>query len=500
MNTNLKELPVTPVLSSQRAEHLIALSVAVGLVALSLADGGYGAEIRSALTVLIWAAVIAGLLSGRFPRAEVPSAALIAGCSLAAVALLSGISISWASDDGRAFTEAIRVAGYLGLFTAVVCASGREGARPWLVGLALGIIGVGLLAVGSRLIPALPGGDEEIAAFLPNATGRLSYPLGYWNGLGALFAIGVVMLAWLSVEASRAQARAIAVAAIPLLGLGLYLTSSRGGFAAALVGILLLVVLGPRRLQLLVGVAIGGMGAGLAILVASRQPELLDGLTNHAAKTQGAEVLAVLLGSALAAFALRAVIDTRLSELTLSRPWARAFAAALVGILLLGPRRLSLLVGVAIGGMGAGLAILAAIVGLAVADPNERIEQFKEVPTEENATGTNYVGAHLASGSGSGRYQFWGEALDAYSSEPVHGIGAGGYGAYWTEHATIDGTVQDAHSLFLEVLGELGPLGLIALLVFFAVGAAEAFRRRSESAFFLLDARVCLALLATGVA
>ena len=80
-----------------------------------------------------WAVLIAIALGGR-PRSRVPAAALGAGVCLAALCAWTAISIGWASDNGSAFFEAVRVLGYLGLFVLVVVASPRASARAWLGG------------------------------------------------------------------------------------------------------------------------------------------------------------------------------------------------------------------------------------------------------------------------------------------------------------------------------------------------------------------------------
>ncbi len=66
-------------------------------------------------------------------------------------------------------------------------ASPRASARAWLGGLALGLVIVAGLALVSRFEPSF-GGDQELGTFLPAAAGRLSYPIGYWNGLAAAMA------------------------------------------------------------------------------------------------------------------------------------------------------------------------------------------------------------------------------------------------------------------------------------------------------------------------
>jgi tetratricopeptide (TPR) repeat protein len=75
-----------------------------------------------------------------------------------------------------------------------------------------------------------------------------------------------------------------------------------------------------------------------------------------------------------------------------------------------------------------------------------------------------------------GRVQLWESAIDAWESEPVHGIGAGAFGFWWNQHGTLPEPARDAHSLFLESLAELGPLGLAAVLALIGSGFAAARR------------------------
>src|SRR5262249_54261012 len=143
--------------------------------------------------------------------------------------------------------EFIRASFYLGLFMLVVCASREGQMRSWLAGLAIGIALVAVVAMLSRLLPALPGGDQGLSRFLPPPRGGRSFPLGAGNGRAALTALGIVLLVWFSACARPLAWRSASTALIPLLGLNMYLTSSRGGFAALALGLIALFSLGPRR-------------------------------------------------------------------------------------------------------------------------------------------------------------------------------------------------------------------------------------------------------------
>jgi hypothetical protein len=81
--------------------------------------------------------------------------------------------------------------------------------------------------------------------------------------------------------------------------------------------------------------------------------------------------------------------------------------------------------------------------------------------------------------SGSGRTELWKVALSAWESAPVLGVGAGSYERYWEKDERWTHTARDAHSLYLETLAELGPLGLLLLLVVLGIpfGVLVAARR-----------------------
>jgi hypothetical protein len=160
-----------------------ALLVAGAYAALAFSSGGYSTEVIAAVTVAEWWIVILALVSRVWPGGLIPKSAIRAGVCLAGLAGLTALSMIWADDAGRAFVEVVRVAGSLGLFVLVVISSGRTGARPWLLGLAGGLLIVVLGALASRFDPSLfGGGDRSLLAELPGAHGRLSYPVGYWTG------------------------------------------------------------------------------------------------------------------------------------------------------------------------------------------------------------------------------------------------------------------------------------------------------------------------------
>jgi Flp pilus assembly protein TadD len=114
-------------------------------------------------------------------------------------------------------------------------------------------------------------------------------------------------------------------------------------------------------------------------------------------------------------------------------------------------------------------AALAAIAGLAAADPVERFRDFKRPPTTLALPQRDFARAHLLSGNGSGRWQFWTAAAEEWKSRPLIGRGAGSYESWWARNGSLASFVQYAHSLYLEALAELGLVGFV--LVLGAVGS-----------------------------
>jgi hypothetical protein len=75
----------------------------------------------------------------------------------------------------------------------------------------------------------------------------------------------------------------------------------------------------------------------------------------------------------------------------------------------------------------------------------------------------------------------WRVALSEARDHPLLGDGAGAYERYWLQHRPVQIDVRDAHSLYLETLSELGPVGLALLLIALATPVWVAVRARRRS-------------------
>ena len=217
-----------------------------GPTALAFFSGGYFDEAR------LWAAMgaFALVLLAAFASDQPLPAAGPGGWrspELAALAGWTALSISWAPLAGPAFHDMQRLLLYLAaLVAAAALLRGRGATRVVEPALAAGTLVVIGYALSGRLLPGLIHLDHSLSA-----AGRLEQPLTYWNATGALAAIGVVLCARIAGDPTRERAvRAAAAAAAAPLGVGVYLSFSRGALAALGAGLLVLLLLAFGRPQL----------------------------------------------------------------------------------------------------------------------------------------------------------------------------------------------------------------------------------------------------------
>ena len=438
----------------QFATYLWAPALAAGVFWLAYDEGTYGLTSRNSVAVVVLWAIVLASAAQFWPASKIPRSALVSGSLLGAFALWTGLSALWAASPEKAFNEFDRVFLFLAVFTLAVVAAPRGSARRWLAGLALGLTAVAVIALVSRLFPHSFGDTTQLAQVFPTASKRLSFPVDYWNGLATLVAFAIPCLLYFAAE-SRAVVRGLAVAPLPALTATLYLTSSRGGWVAAAIAIVVLMALTSRRWATAGALLIGGAASAGAVAVLLSRDELVDSpLTSSVAESQGRSA-ALLIGGlcAVAGVAYALLASVVPAPPRASRAVATVFAAALV---------------------------LLAFAAAVASHPVRHYENFKEIPPE--LTGAS-VQEHLFSTSGNGRWQWWTSAVDEWQTRPIEGRGAGSYEAWWAEHASIPAFVRDAHSLYLETLGELGLVGLALLLAFFVsclVAGARRLASRTE--------------------
>jgi O-antigen ligase len=418
-----------------RAGFLGTLAVAGAVFALAFNSGSYAITARCAVGVAVWWGLALALASGLLPLARVPRAAVVTAGFLGALMLLSGLSIAWSPGAETAFDEADRVLLYLGVFLLVALAATPSSLPRFVDGVGLGVVALVLLALVARLFPHLiPAADSSPYPGDPRAT----WPLDYWNGLAVFAALGIPSLLRGAVAARHVVARAAAVGAFPILASIIYLTSSRGGAGAALVAAVAFVALTRQRARAVVALLIGGAGSVAAIVVLSARSALVnDPLNAPAAIGEGhsaAAMIAVICVLTGAVYLLATRVPVHAPKLS-RRAVRLASALAVVGL----------------------------VAGVVAANPIDRFRDFT-APTPKSEGFNDYTTSHLASGSSNGRWQFWSAAFDQFQAHPVLGDGAGTYPAWWLEHGSLRYFTRNAHSVYLQTLGELGLVGLLLLV------------------------------------
>jgi hypothetical protein len=346
-------------------------------------------------------------------------------------------------------TEFNRVSLYLAVFVLTARGATRVRVDRWLDGIAIAAGAIAFVAVGSRVVPELAPG-RSLPAAVPSEVTRLSFPLDYWNGTALFLAIGVPLVLRAAVEAGGRVARAVAVGTIPAIAAAIYLTASRGGALVAVIAAALFVALAAERIRAAAALVVSSAGAAFAVATCTAFPRVVDARFDEVGASGDAHVLGGLL---LAVF-----VATGTAWLFTSERVARVRVPA---------RALRVL--------AVALAATAVII-VAASNPGARLDALTAVPSGDVPVGSDPARAHLLSGGGSGRWQFWAAAVDEFRSAPLQGRGAGAYESWWGEHPKFEYFVRDAHSVYLETLGDLGLVGLAFLLAAFGIGVFAAVR------------------------
>ena len=433
------------------ARHL-PVFVTAGLVigGLSFANGGYFPVSWgwSALG-LLWLAAIALTLGLAIEAGGLDLVFLGALTGLTAWTFLSAL---WTSTVPETVLEGERILLYLSAAFAGLLLLRRASVSALLVGVVAAITAVSTYALVTRLFP------DRFGVFDPISGYRLSDPVGYWNAFGILAAMGTLIALGLAARSGPA-ARCFAAGSGVLLLLTVYFTYSRGGWIAFFVGLAVAIAVDRRRLQLITTTLVLAPWPALAIWVASTSPALTHQGAGLAAASRDGHGLAVITIGLVVAAAL-AVLALDWAETAISIPpgLRRAYAGTLVFVL------------------AAFLIVVFGRYGFPPTLARKTYDAFN-APAPAVATDLN---SRLFSLSGNGRTEQFHTAWQQVTDHPVLGGGAGSYGEYWFQHRRVPATVHDAHTLYLETLAELGPIGLAMLALALAVPLAAIRRARSS--------------------
>ena len=101
--------------------------------------------------------------------------------------------------------------------------------------------------------------------------------------------------------------------------------------------------------------------------------------------------------------------------------------------------------------------------------------------------------------AGHERRHYWSVAWHEFTANVVLGSGAGTFVDWWLRLRTVPQSTREAHSLYLQTLAELGPVGLALVLLAFGAGLAAAWRVRRERLGPALFAALLTYVLAAAV-
>jgi hypothetical protein len=372
-----------------------------------------------------------------------PALALASG-ALGLLAVWTLASAIWSEAPARALAEFDRTL----LYALVLVLTGSVAARAGDLATVLRFTAAAFaaIALAGLLTRLLPDVFPISSGFLPE---RVSFPLTYWNAMGVACALGAVLVVHLtSARGEHPAVRIAAAALLPPIAVTLYLTFSRGAIWVLPLGVVLYLLLAQPR-GVLTGLPAAGLPAALAVKIAYGN-ELLaraDYDSSTAAAAQGRHVLLVVLACAVGAAALRAValpLDRRIEAIEIDED-NRGFV------------RLAL----------SGGLVLAVLLGALAADAPRRLADFRATFSEGRYMEYDEdLRTRLTSAVDNGRIDNWRVAVDGFQTSRLHGTGAGTYRITWdADRPAPPIKVNDGHSLYLEVLSELGVVGFLLLLV-----------------------------------
>jgi tetratricopeptide (TPR) repeat protein len=437
----------------------LAACVAVG--AFGFANGGYFPVSWGWGGLALLALVALALAVGVSAELGVLDAVFLAG--FAGLVGWIALSLLWTTVVPDTVLEVERVLVYLAAAAAGVLLLRRRSVAAVVLGLWGAQVVVTTYALITRLFP------DQFGTFDPISSYRLSDPLGYWNALGILAAIGWLLAVGLAAR-SGPLVRCLAAGSTVIFALALYFTYSRASWIALVVGLAIAIALETRRLQLITTALVLAPWSITAIAVASTSPALThQSAALSAASRDGHGLAAIAIGLVVAASLTILFVDWLASFVSVPYGVRRVYAGTLLFLL---------------------VAFLIVVFGRYGFPPTLARKAYDSF----NVTGTpgDDLNSRLFNLSGSGRAENWHTAWQEVSEHPVLGGGAGSYAQFWFQHRRVDWTMHDAHNLYLETLAELGPVGLFLLLLTLLVPFGAVRRARSSP----LIAVVCGAYVA----
>jgi hypothetical protein len=429
---------------------LIGLMLLPGalIVFLGFNAGGYFPGTPAVAALVVTQILIVRIVQASRPFEGFAPITLVAIVALGGYGALTLASALWSHATGRAVVEFDRAWLYLLVLVLFGTVRASEANIRWLIrGI---VIGASIVCVAGLLTRVLP----NVWHTAPDVSNeRLSYPVTYWNTLGLLATLGIVLAFHLTCDlGERRSVRVVAAAALPLLAATLFFTFSRGSMLAGAIG--LAVYAFVARPRFLLSGALSVVPATAVLIVVAYRANLLDTLdpTTPAAVAQGHRVAFVAGVCVLVCAASRIFLSLAMDARSQS---------------LLGAHRVG---GRARRGMLAGAAIVTIVALIALGAPHAIAHDWDRFMSgASTATASGDLRHRLTDPSNNGRTDLWQTALHGFDASPIHGAGSGTYQTIWDQKRPHFAYTINGHSLYLQAMAELGLPGLLLLLV--VVGA-----------------------------
>jgi O-antigen ligase len=366
------------------------------------------------------------------------------------------VSTRWAESSDQALTDANRYLLYAALFAILILLLRNDR----LSRIVIGASGAAILTFGLYLATRMAIGEGS-ALFLGN---RLNEPLGYINGEASYLLLGFWPCVALAERAERSWIAGVGACGATLLAGLAVLSQTRALVPAALLSTIILVGFVPGRGRRLWALTAIGLGVGAALGPLLEVYESGSGL-----------VPASGLAASAARWLLVAAVGTGVIWGLASRAWLR-----LPGRFQIGHRTRTVIAAAPAVGVAAVLLVL--LIG---SQPWDRVG--REYDNFVQLRRTDQADSRFTTGAGN-RYDYWRIAVDQFADDPLRGVGAGNFDrTYFLERRTTEDITQ-AHSMELQILGELGLPGFVALLAFL-LAIVAGFARRARAARASLDDR-----------
>jgi O-antigen ligase len=450
---------IEPMLDSRRVAAAALLLLPGGLMAyFAFNSGGFYPAPPAYVAIALCVVLLLRMLMAGDPFEGTGRALSFAAAAMALYTLLTLLSQLWSHAPGRALVEFDQALVYLLVMVLFGSVARSHRRLIWMLrALAAVIVVICTCGLITRVLPHVWPISAEIA------NNRLSFPVTYWNVLGLVAGLGIVLCVHFSSdEREPLGARVAAAAATPILTTTLYFTFSRGAIAATVVAAVVYVLVGRPRLLLSALVAILPTTAVAlkfaydANLLATPTPTTAPavGQGHHVALAVGVCVVAAVLLRTILGLSL----DGRLVRLSLPRHLRRRVIRT--------------------GWISLALATVIAIIAL----NGTLIHEYHRFTSSAAPGSAADLRTRLTDPGNDGRIPLWRVAWHEFRSAPLIGQGAGTFENSWAQHRPTADFVVNAHSLYMETLDELGIVGFVLLLaVILTVLVAAAARARGPT-------------------